>query len=42
VDDWIIVYSETFPGKSEAMAREKQLKGWKSRKAIEGLFDSVG
>jgi putative endonuclease len=28
--DWAIVYSEQFTTKSEALAREKQLKSWKS------------
>ena len=27
---WILVYSETFDSKKEAMDREKQLKKWKT------------
>ena len=29
--DWELKYSETFTSKSEAIAREKQIKNWKSR-----------
>ena len=28
---WIMVYSEVFDNKKDAMAREKQLKNWKNR-----------
>ena len=31
---WVVVYSESFETRSEAMKREKQIKSWKSRKAI--------
>ena len=33
-NDWTLVHSEAFSSKQEAMKREKQLKSWKSRKAI--------
>ncbi len=36
--DWKIVYTEPFATKSEAYARERQVKKWKSRKAIERLI----
>ena len=29
--DWELVYSEKYPEKAEAYARERQVKGWKSR-----------
>ena len=34
-NDWEIVYTEEFEEKSQAMRREKQIKGWKSRIMIE-------
>jgi putative endonuclease len=34
---WQLVYYEGFETKANAMAREKQLKGWKNRKRIETL-----
>ncbi len=42
VNDWQILYTEEFPDKSSAYARELQVKGWKSRKMIEQLLSSVG
>ena len=36
--DWKLVYQEEYKSKADAMAREKQIKGWKSRKLIEKLF----
>ena len=36
--DWIVVYTEDFDQKTEAYARERQVKGWKSRQAIEELI----
>ncbi len=39
--DWKIVYSEQFATKSEAFAREREVKAWKSRKRIIAL-SSVG
>jgi putative endonuclease len=38
-NDWELVYKEPFGSKAEAYARERQIKGWKSRKAIEKLID---
>jgi putative endonuclease len=35
---WKLVYSEAFKTKAEAMAREKQLKGWKNRDRVEALI----
>jgi putative endonuclease len=36
--DWTIVYTEQFATKSEALAREKQLKNWKSNRRIKELI----
>ncbi|MEX2235618.1 MAG: GIY-YIG nuclease family protein [Cyclobacteriaceae bacterium] len=38
--DWAIVYLEKYPSKDEAYAREREVKGWKSRKMIEQLMRS--
>jgi len=38
--DWILKYSEGFSTKKEALARERQLKKWKSRKLIENLINA--
>ena len=38
--DWELKYFESYLTKSEAMMREKQIKGWKSRKLIEKLIES--
>lgn len=38
-NDWIIVYQEEFLTRSEAMKREKEIKGKKSRIQIEKLID---
>jgi len=35
--DWVVVYSEIYSNKSEAYARERKVKKWKSRVKIEGL-----
>jgi putative endonuclease len=35
--DWLLVYEGTFNSKQEAMQREKQIKGWKSRIKIQQL-----
>jgi putative endonuclease len=35
--DWEVVYSEEFPLKEQAFAREREVKSWKSRKRIEKL-----
>jgi len=36
-NDWTLVYSELYENKSEAYKREREVKGWKSRKMIEFL-----
>ena len=36
--DWQLVHIEIYSTKVEAMAREKQIKNWKSRKLIEKLI----
>ena len=38
---WIIVYSEAFATKTEALQREKYIKKQKSRKYIEALIGSL-
>jgi len=35
---WILMYSEVYNSKKEAMTREKQLKNWKNRHKIETLI----
>ena len=35
---WKMVYTEEFASRSEAMARERQLKRWKNRDRIESLI----
>ncbi len=37
-NDWKIVYSEKFNTKTEAYARERQVKKWKNRQRIEQLI----
>jgi putative endonuclease len=37
---WILVYTEAFDNKSEAIKRERGIKGKKSRKFIEKLIKS--
>ncbi len=36
--DWTIVYTEAYQAKEQAHRRERQIKAWKSRKAIEHLI----
>ena len=36
--DWQLVFKEPFETKSEAYAREREIKSWKSRKRIEAIF----
>ena len=36
--DWKLVFSEGFGNKLSAIKREKEIKGWKSRKKIENLI----
>ena len=38
VDDWVLRYQETYPTKTDAIKRERQIKRWKSRKMIEQLL----
>ena len=40
IGDWTIVYQEGFESKSQAYAREREIKAWKSRKRIEKLIQS--
>ena len=35
--DWLICYTKSFPEKTEALKREKQLKNWKIRQLIENV-----
>jgi putative endonuclease len=35
---WIVVHTETLPTRSDALRREREIKGWKSRERIEALF----
>jgi len=37
-NDWKLVYTEKFASKSEALAREKQIKMWKDKSMIERLI----
>ncbi|MCD6440450.1 MAG: GIY-YIG nuclease family protein, partial [Candidatus Marinimicrobia bacterium] len=37
---WILVYSEKFNSRSNAMKREKEIKRMKSQKYIESLIES--
>jgi putative endonuclease len=34
---WALVHTESFASRAEAMAREKQIKGWKTAEAIRRL-----
>ncbi|HEX7902563.1 MAG TPA: GIY-YIG nuclease family protein [Chitinophagaceae bacterium] len=36
--DWVVVYTEIFFSKDEAMQREQQLKGWKSKIRLQELI----
>ena len=38
--DWKIVYTETFPTKDLAFARERKIKSWKSRIKIQELINN--
>ena len=38
--DWILVYSESSLERTIALEREREIKGWKSRKMIERLINS--
>ena len=37
-DDWKLLYSEKYASKSDAYARERQIKNWKNRNRIEQLI----
>ena len=37
--DWEIVYTENFESKTEALAREKMIKSWKSKILIKKLIE---
>ena len=39
VNDWELVYQETFQTKELAIAREKQIKSWKSSVKIRALYE---
>ena len=38
-NDWKLVYSEQYESKTEAYARERQVKNWKSRKRVIALIE---
>ncbi|RZL36094.1 MAG: GIY-YIG nuclease family protein [Pedobacter sp.] len=40
--DWKVLYQEEFLLKKQALEREKQIKSWKSKVAIEKLISSAG
>ena len=40
-NDWKLVYKEEYADKSAVLKREREIKGWKSRKRIELLIRSV-
>ncbi|GGG79056.1 hypothetical protein GCM10007415_09000 [Parapedobacter pyrenivorans] len=37
-DDWHLVYHEAITSKTAAMAREREIKSWKSRRMVENLI----
>jgi putative endonuclease len=37
--DWQLAYHESYPEKSGALKRERQLKRWKSKRRIEQLIE---
>jgi putative endonuclease len=37
---WVLVYTQTYSNKQDAMQREKQLKGWKNRERLEAIIKS--
>jgi putative endonuclease len=39
--DWKVMYTKSFNSKFEAMKREKEIKGWKSRVKIQKLISST-
>ena len=40
-NDWEILYSEIYSTKTEAYARERQIKKWKSRIRIQSLIEKT-
>ena len=36
--DWKLVYSEPYPSKELAYGREREVKGWKSKKRLQKLI----
>jgi putative endonuclease len=38
---WALAYQESFPSKAEAARRERQIKNWKSAKAVRQLIDGA-
>lgn len=38
--NWVLIYKELLPGRSEAVAREKQLKSYQGRKFIKDKVES--
>ena len=38
VDNWELLYSKKYSSKSDAYARERQVKSWKNRNRIEELI----
>ena len=39
IKDWEIVFTDQFETKEEAISRDKQIKGWKSRQLLEALVE---
>ena len=39
--DWEVVYKEVYVNRSEAIKRERQIKGWKSKKMISRLISGT-
>jgi len=40
--DWVVVYTETYPSKELAYAREREVKKWKSKIRIKELIAKKG
>ena len=38
--DWEVVYQEPYEDKRSAMCREREIKGWKSRRMLERLMNN--
>ena len=38
---WVVVYSESWPDRTTAVRRERQIKSWKSAVAIRKLIDEA-